>query len=147
MVESTALKRMELVILPNAYEMSCDGQKLARLEGGSAPLLADAGARLRDVDIETAIQHAEDWLMPFSKRIRGLELRVRDSRGRVREHFGGHASLTLDDVERAFSRVVDGVAFQRVIDREFVADLVLLRELMHHGALPRIVLEQTPAAA
>jgi len=114
---------------------------LARLEGGPLALLMGAGERLRDVDIEAAIERVEDWLMPSSKSIQGLALHVRDNRGRLRDRLGAHASLTPEEAERAFSLAVDDVAFNRPLDRNFVADLVLLRELVHHGRLSRVVLD------
>ena len=135
------MSSLELGILADAYELSAGGHALARLEGGPLALLAGAGERLRAVDVEAAIERAEDWLMPSSKPFQGLALHVQDSRGRLRDRLGAHASLTPEEVERAFSRAVDDVAFNRPIDRNFVADLVLVRELVHHGRLPRVVLD------
>ena len=135
------MSRFEFRILPDAYELSVDGHMLARLEGGPLALLAGAGERLRDLDIEAAIERAEDWLMPSSRSFHGLDLHVRDVPGRLRDGLGAHASLKPEEVECAFSRAFDDVAFSRSIDRGLVADLVLLRELVHHGGLPRILVE------
>ena len=131
---------LELQVRADAYELRLDGRLLARLDGGAAALLLGAGERLREVDIEAAIERAEDWLMPSSRSFQGLELRVRDESGRVRSRLGGQASCTVDQVERAFTRAHDAVAHARVTDREGVADVVLLRELAHHGRLSRLVL-------
>jgi hypothetical protein len=131
------MRRLELGILENAYELSLGGHPLTRLEGGPLALLADAGLTLRDVDVEAAIEHAEDWLMPTSKSFQGFALHVRDTPGRLRERLGAHASLTPEDVESAFSRALDR---KRTLGRESIADLVLVRELVHHGKLSRILL-------
>jgi hypothetical protein len=63
----------------DAYELRLDGEVIARLAGGSAALLPGTGA-LRDIDIETAIERSEDWLMPVSKLLSGLELQLRMNR-------------------------------------------------------------------
>lgn len=135
------MSRLELEIHPNAYQLCLDGQVLARLEGGPAALLAGADERLRDLDIEAAIERSEDWLMPSSKSWQGLVLHVRDIPGRLRDRLGADAILTPEKVERAFSGAVDDVVFGRPIARDLVADMVLLREQVHHGGLSRIELE------
>jgi hypothetical protein len=131
---------LELRILPAAYEIAMGGRVLARLDGGPQALLAGAGEHLRDADIEAAIERSEDWLMPFSKSLQGLEAQVLEAEGRLRRRLGLPASFTPEDIERAFSLAFDDVAFRRPVDRAFVADIVLLRELVHHGALMRVVL-------
>jgi hypothetical protein len=65
---------------PNAYELRLDGNLLGRLDGGAAALLAGAGERLREIDLEAAIERSEEWLMPSSRSFQELELRVRDAR-------------------------------------------------------------------
>ena len=132
---------LHLDVRADAYELRLDGEVLARLEGGAAALLRGAGVRLREVDIEAAIERSEDWLMPSSKRIEGLDLRVRDATGRVRAALGDQASFTTEQVEQAFNRAFDAVAHGRPIDPESVADVVLLRELAHHGRLARVLPE------
>jgi hypothetical protein len=126
-----------LNVRADAYELRLNGKVIARLDGGSAALLPGAGA-LRDIDIETAIERSEDWLMPFSKLLSGLELRVRDETGRLREVIGEQASFTAEDVEQVFTRVFDAVGHGREIDRYGVADVVLVRELVHHGRVARV---------
>jgi hypothetical protein len=121
----------------DAYELRLNGEVIARLDGGSAALLPGTGA-LRDIDIETAIERSEDWLMPFSKLLSGLELRVRDETGRVREVMGEQGSFTAEEVEKVFTRVFDAVGHGRAIDQDAVADVVLVRELVHHGSLARV---------
>lgn len=133
------MSRLVLLVLPDAYELQLDGQPLARLEGGSRSLLAGAGDRLKEYDIEAAIERAEDWLMPSSKSFQGLELQVRDVSGRV---YGGlgERSVSAAGMEEAFTGVHAAVAHDRSISPEWVADAVLLRELAHHAKISRIVL-------
>lgn len=129
------MNALHLHVQAEAYQLSLDGQVLARLAGGAAALLAGSGARLREVDIEAAIERVEDWLMPASKRIRGLELSVHDHAGRLRDRLGSGASLAPEEVEAVFSGAVDEVVAGRPLSPHVVADVVLLRELAHHGAL------------
>ena len=100
-----------------------------------------ASGRLSELDIEAAIERSEDWLMPSSKRLQGLDLRVRDATGRVRAALGDPSSLTPEQVEQAFNRAFDAVAHGRPIDPSSVANVVLLRELVHHGGLARVTLD------
>lgn len=134
------MSSLVLTLLDDAYELSLDAQVIARLEGGALALLAEASEHLREVDIERAIERAEDWLMPSSKSFHGLDLHVRDTSGRLRDRIGA-PSMLASDVEWAFSGMADDVRLHRAVGRDFVADLVLLRELVHHGDLPRVVLE------
>ena len=53
---------LHLDVRLDAYELRLNGEVLARLAGGAAALVPDAGA-MRDIDIETAIERSEDWLM------------------------------------------------------------------------------------
>ncbi len=131
---------LQLDITEDAYALRLDGRVLARLEGGAAVLLSGAGERLRELDIEAAIERSEEWLMPFSRLLQGLELRVRDVTGRVRGMLGQQACFTVDKVEQAFADVLDAVAHGRFTRRAGVADVVLLRELAHHGRPSRILL-------
>jgi hypothetical protein len=132
---------IEFRIGADAYVLVSDRQAIARLEGGPGALLAGAPERLRNLDIEVAIERAEDWLMPSSKSWQGLPMRVRDEAGRLRRHFGALAAPTPVEVEQVFSRAVDDVAFGRAIDAALFADILMLRELVHHGAISRITLE------
>ena len=136
------MSELRLEVRTDAYELRLDGAVLARLQGGASALLSGAGDRLRELDIEAAIERSEDWLMPSSKSIEGLELRVRDATGRVRGTLGDRESLTPEELEQAFDRAHDAVAHARATGREGVADVVLLRELVHHGRLARVVVEE-----
>jgi hypothetical protein len=134
------MNQLELDIGQDAYTLRFDARVLARLDGGAAALLSGAGERLRELDIEAAIERSEEWLMPSSRLLQGLPLTVHDATGRLRGMLGESASFTLAEVEQAFSRAHDAVAHGRAASRGGVADVVLLRELAHHGRLSRIVL-------
>ncbi len=129
-----------LDVEPYSYALLLDGQFVSTLEGGAAALMSGASARLREIDIEYAIERSEEWLMPFSKAFQGRVLRVRDRTGRVQEALGGRTSLNLHEIEQVFTRAHDAVAHGRPAARDAVADVVLLRELAHHGMLARIEL-------
>jgi hypothetical protein len=117
------------------------GEVLAVLRGGSGALLRDSGERLGEVGVERLIEAAEEWLMPSSKAIQQLRLHVHDATGRVRTALGPQVHWTPAEVEQAFTRSFDAVAHGRSVDRETVADVVLLRELVHHGDLAGISME------
>jgi hypothetical protein len=140
--EGHGMNRLQLWVGARAYALSLNGQLLARMEGGASALLAGAGDRLREADIEVAIERAEDWLMPSSKSWQGVELHVQDDAGRLRARLGATAILLPEQVERDFSRAVADVTMGRPVDNEAIADLVLLRELVHHGAVPSVVFDQ-----
>lgn len=129
-----------LDVQTNSYELHRGAQLVARLDGGALALIPGSGAQLREIDIENAIERSEDWLMPFSKSLRGCELLIRDATGRMATALGGRKSLTIDDMERAFTDAYVAVARGRTAMRDAVADIVLLRELAHHGVLARITL-------
>ncbi|HEX7889281.1 MAG TPA: hypothetical protein VF522_07990 [Ramlibacter sp.] len=131
---------LHLEIRTDAYELRLDEEVLARLDGGAAALLAGAGERLREIDIEAAIERSEEWLMPSSKRFHALELQVHDATGRLRPLLGEQASFTVAELELEFDRTHDAVVRGRAGDRAAVADVVLLRELAHHGRLSGIAL-------
>ena len=78
--------------------------------------------------------------MRFSKSFDSLQLEIRDTTGRLGRQLGKQAVYTLEQVEQAFTRVHDAVVHGQVSDRDAVADVVLLRELAHHGRLSSIVL-------
>jgi hypothetical protein len=134
-----------LDVLEDAYVLSAGGHLLGRLAGGADALMARSrsDAALRPEDVERAIEKAEDWVMPLVKAGSGRALLVHDGRGLLRERLPGEAAFDLAAIELAFVRAFDAVAFQRPIARAFVADIVLVRELMHHGAL--VTARFTPA--
>ena len=127
-----------LQIRRDGYVLSIGGRMVARLEGGAGVLLGTAGALLREIDLEAAIERTEDWIMPASRSFHRMPLQLEDERGLLRHRFGAAAILTPQAVEDVFSQVVNDVAARRPADPEFVADLILLRELVHHGAVPQV---------
>lgn len=135
------MSELFLDVRADAYELRLDDEVIATLDGGAWALVPRASGRLREFDIEAAIERSEDWLMLSSKRFQGLGLRVRGATGRVRAALGDPSSLTPEQVEQAFNRAFDAVAHGRPIDPASVADVVLLRELVHHGGLSRVLLQ------
>lgn len=132
-----------LDIQPDAYALRLDASLLARLEGGAAVLMPAPAQRLREIDMEGAIERAEEWLMPSSRLFQGLSLRVHDPRGRLRPLLGAGCSLTTEDVEQVFNSTHRALARTPLDERDAVAGLVLLRELAHHGRLSGIVIERS----
>lgn len=117
--------------------------ELACLQGGASTLISAHDA-LNDVAIERAIDAAEDWLMPYAKSLRGHTLFIQDVAG----NFGaglrnvlnvGVRQFSVADIEDYFLQVLalvtrpSGLSTFR--DQNFVATLVLVRELAHHGGL------------
>jgi hypothetical protein len=135
------VNRTELLLQANTIEIRIGAQVLGHLAAGSLAILPAADRPLGNVDIEWAIERAEDWLMPFSRALTGTTLHVRDASGELRQFFFAPTVLEPADIERAFTRAADDVAFGRPMSRSLLAGLVILRELVHHGALSRVELE------
>jgi hypothetical protein len=70
--------------------------------------------------------NTNDWLVPVSKLLSGLELRVRDETGGLRT-MGAQACFTAADVEQVLTRMFDAVGHGKAIERNAVADVVLVR--------------------
>jgi hypothetical protein len=123
--------------------------ELATLPAGAAALLDPGLLRVREYDMEAAIERSEDWLMPHAAEHRGAELRVVDAAGWL---FAGWAALrgvvpdraTLDSIENVFLALVRSLgasgAAVTAEQRTFMADVVLIRELAHHLAVTNIEL-------
>lgn len=58
-----------------------------------------------------------------------------------RKVMGEQDSFTNADVEQVFTSVFDAVGHGRSIDRHGSADVVLVRELVHHGRLSSVWIE------
>lgn len=140
-----------LLITDSAYVLSQvrDGQwvELSRLPDGARALLPGARA-LDEGQLEAAIQVAEDWLAPHVAGLQGEVLEVSDVTGRLLSGLAAFVASTerswrIEAIERAFLQVVD-LATGRVAPprlqtyRSFVADLLLLRELAHHGRVSSV---------
>lgn len=122
---------------------------LSTLQKGARALL-DPQRPLDERQLEFAIQAAEDWLMPHAPGLRAQVLGVQDTTGRVRTGLSDLLSVsaggwTLQEFEAVFLRLVDMATRrapppalqQRAL---FVADILLLRELAHHGQVRSIQL-------
>ena len=142
-----------LLITDSAYMLSQTRDRqwieLSRLSGGALALLP--GVRTLDEgQLEAAIQVAEDWLAPHAAGLRDEVLDVTDVTGRLLAGLGAvvaskERTLRIEALERAFLQVVN-LATGRVMPPHlraqslFVADLLLLRELTHHGRLSSVQL-------
>ena len=121
--------------------------EVAVLAGGADRLLP-AGRPIGQAALEAAIEHAEDWLMPHAAGLAGALLEVTDVTGRLAA--GLHAVFASDArawdaaqlealfLQLDFMSTRPHLAAQLQARREFVADIVLLRELAHHGRLDSI---------
>ena len=121
--------------------------ELATLPGGAAALLP--GSALPDeAAIEMAIERAEDWVMPHAAGLSGAQLEVIDGTGRIasglREVFASDSrAWDVEQLEALFNDIAfrsgrPHTAAALAPHRGFVADLVLLRELAHHGKLRQV---------
>ena len=142
---------LRLVISNNAYVLAQapDGvwAEFAVLPGGSDALLP-AARPMGAAALEAAIEISEDWLMPHTARLRGEVLEVSDASGRLKSGVAdvlasNTTAWSVDDVEQFFLRLVDlttGRAPAPAVHgrHSFVADVLLLRELAHHGQLREI---------
>jgi hypothetical protein len=142
-----------LLITEDSYSLLQEDEgtwrQLAVLAGGARTLMP---GRVDEASLEAAIQAAEDWLMPHAARLRGQDLEVIDSTGRLNDGLRELLSTSpgtwrVEDVEAWFLRLVDLTTGRwpsaAAVDRAaFVADVLLLRELAHHGRLGGIVLSQ-----
>jgi hypothetical protein len=137
----------------DAYRLSLerDGLRveLAMLAGGADALLR-ASAPVSEATLEAAIERAEDWLMPHAAGLSGEALEVVDETGRLQPGLARVLGERGDDwnvgeIESLFLRLLD-MATGRVPSpllegqQALVADILLLRELAHHGKLERITL-------
>lgn len=137
---------VRLVIAENAYSLLVeqDGAwtELAALPGGAAALIPSTSA-VGEAGLEHAIEVAEDWLMPHATRLRGETLEVSDPTGRLKTGLRellsvGAGAWSIEDVEGIFRRLVDLTTGRSpspaALSRPFfIADVLLLRELAHHG--------------
>lgn len=140
-----------LTVSNDAYILSLatEGGALAeraRLPAGSEALIS---ARrfphgVNEAAFELAIEHAENWLMPHARSLSDANLEVQDTTGRIST---GLAALqlqsagewSLETFEKLFLDVVDRTK-RASVDLAFVADIVLIRELAHHGRVRNVQL-------
>lgn len=140
-----------LVIAATAYRLqharSDAWDDVAVLAGGAETILA-SNRPVNEARLEAAIEAAEDWLMPCAPGLRGETLEVRDEAGRLKAGMESVLSVTtrrwsVADVESFFLALVDAATGRHPSPllagrQSFVADLVVLRELAHHGRLAAI---------
>ena len=56
--QSASTRKLQLIIASDAYELRFDEDPLTRLDHGAAALLAGAAERLREIDVERAIERS-----------------------------------------------------------------------------------------
>jgi hypothetical protein len=141
-----------LIIAENTYVLQqrardASWDELAVLAGGASALLPTMHA-VDEPGLEMAIELAENWLIPHAARLRGEVLEVSDATGRLKSGMESVLSVcseswTVADLELLFLRLVD-LATGRLPSpalegrHAFAADLLVLRELAHHGAVREI---------
>jgi len=144
---------LELRIEEQVYVLSTilDGQpgELARLQGGAQHLLP-GNVTPGEARLELAIETAEDWLMPHVARRNGQALDVVDVTGRLTSGLlavlgTSERTWSLAAIEQMFVNVVHlttGPNSNAGLSQHllFVADLLLIRELAHHGQVVSVSL-------
>ena len=146
---------LELRIEEQTYVLSTfqDGRsiELSRLAGGAQRLLPSINTPAED-QLEAAIEAAENWLMPHVSGLNGQMLDVADPTDRLTSGL----RAVLETAERYWSLAAIEKAFVKVVDlatgrhapaalnqhRLFVADLLLVRELAHHGQVSGVRLSR-----
>jgi hypothetical protein len=135
-----------LIVSENQYALmeSRDGQwaGLAVLNGGAAALLPSTRA-VDEAGLEAAIEIAEDWLMPHARQMHGEVLEVNDATGRLKTGLDEVLSerrgeWSVEEFEGVFLQLLDMAMRGRVAPalegrERFIADVLMLRELAHHG--------------
>lgn len=144
----------ELRVEEQAYVLSTslNGQPvtLSRLQGGADRLLPGIGAP-GEAQLESAIATAEEWLMPhLSGQRKGQALHVTDLTGRLASGLlnvlgTSERVWSLTDIEQVFEKVVDLATGRNppvALSQHplFVADLLLMREIAHHGQVASVSL-------
>ena len=146
---------LELGIEEQTYVLSTfqDGQsiELSRLAGGAQRLLPSLNTPA-EAQLEAAIETAENRLMPHAAGLHGQMLDVIDPTGRLTSGLlavleTSERYWSLAAIEQAFVKVVDLATGRHVPaalyqHRLFVADLLLVRELAHHGQVAGVRLSR-----
>lgn len=120
---------------------------LAVLAGGASALLP-VRRPLDEARLEMAVEVAENWLMPHANRIRDDVVEVEDATGRLASGlkdvlWARGSNWGVADIEQLFVRMVDLATGKRASpalegQQAFAADLLMLRELAHHGSVREI---------
>lgn len=136
-----------LVISRSAYALQVarngDWEEHARLPGGAGALLP--ASLPGEAALERAIEVAEDWLMPHVAGWAGGMLEIEDAtrvleRGLEQVLGAVGDAWSNREIEAMFLRMVDLLTGRNMPaalhdQREFVAALLLVRELVHHGKI------------
>jgi hypothetical protein len=120
----------------------------ASFHGGAASLMTGE-MPVGEASLERAIEIAEDWLMPLAVHLRDMVLEMDDPSDRFAGELKSLLAVTtrewtVAEIEEMFLQVVDmatgrgSAALQS--HRDFVADLLLIRELAHHGRVSKVKL-------
>lgn len=123
-------------------EVSGHWIEITALPRGARALLP-ASRSVDEGALERAIEVAEDWLMPHAASLRGETLEVSDPTGRLTAALKARLLIIPDawsikEIEALFLRLVD-LATGRFPPQDglewplFMADVLMLRELAHHG--------------
>lgn len=148
-----ATARLRIDASAYALQAAHDGAwaGIAVLPGGAGALLPTRA--LDEPGLERAIEVAEDWLMPHATRLRGVILEVSDPTGRLQAGLREVLSVqalewSVADIEGFFLRLVGlttGRAPSAAVQERwpFVADVLMLRELAHHGQVRQVRLANT----
>lgn len=128
-----------------------DAVELSRFNNGAQRLLPGTVA-LTEAQLEAAIETTENWLMPYVSGQKGQVLEVKDSTGRLTSGLlavlgTSERFWSLAAIEQAFVKVVDLATGRHAPaalnqHRLFVADLLLVRELAHHGQVAGVRLSR-----
>jgi hypothetical protein len=146
---------LELRVEEQAYVLSIlqEGRsiELSRMAGGAQHLLPGPNTPT-EAQLEVAIEKAENWLMPHVLGLNGQMLHVADSAGRLTSGLlavlgASERSWSLAAIEQAFVKVVDLATGRHAHaalsqHRLFVADLLVVRELAHHGQVSGVRLSK-----
>lgn len=121
--------------------------ELSRMTHGARRLLPGTGAPTEAL-LETAIETAENWLMPYASRQQGQVLEVKDPTGRLATGLlavmeTAECIWSLADLEERFLELVElttgrSVPAALIEHRLFLADWLLVRELAHHGQFAQV---------
>ncbi len=142
------IEKQDYVLLT---EQDGNSVELSRLYGGAQRLLPGINTPA-EAELEAAIETAENWLMPHVSGLQGQMLDVADPTGRLTSGL----LVVLGTSDRCWSIAAIEQAFVKVVDlatgrhapaalnkhRLFVADLLLVRELAHHGQVGGVCLSR-----
>lgn len=134
------MNQAHLEITQERLVIKLGAETLSNLPGGTRVLINPKIIFARPLDIEEAIERAEDWLMSFARQLEGSTLVINESSGLLSRWIAYGMPLRLEDIERAFNQLVNDVDAGVRLDAQAVAGMVIVRELFHHGRLVSVLL-------